>query len=93
MPYAITQTMKIQTGLRFSPALIEKLKQNARASRMTFNGYVEGVLERAVSAEVPKLRREDYLPDEDILSLGQTIPPFSEEELKADAKLAYILGK
>ena len=85
--------MKVQTGLRFSPLLIEKLKQNARNSRMSFNGYVESVLEHAVKVDVPKLRREDFLPDEEILSLGKTIPPFTEEELKADSKLAYILGK
>ena len=86
-------TVKIQTGLRFSPALISRLKRNAKSKNMSFNGYVEELLESAVFPSMPKLRREDFQPDGQILQLGKTIRDFAEEEIAADPKLAYILSK
>ena len=85
--------VKVQTGLRFSPALISRLKRNAKNKNMSFNGYVEDLLESAVFPSMPKLKREDFQPDEQILRLGKTIPAFTEDEIANDPKLAYILSK
>lgn len=85
--------VKVQTGLRLSPALISRLKRNAKSKDMSFNGYVEDLLESEVFPSMPKLKREDFQPDEQILRLGKTIPAFTEEEITNDPKLAYILSK
>ena len=84
---------KVQTGLRLSPALIERLKRGAKKNDMSFNGFVEELLEKAVAPAFPALKREDYLPDERLLRLGKTIPAVTEEQLAEDPKLAYILSK
>ena len=86
-------TTKIQTGLRFPPELIARLKKEARKQKKSFNGYVEEILEKAMAEPLPKLRREDYLPGDTILQLGKTIPAFTREQLEADPKLAYILAE
>ncbi len=88
-----TQVTKVQTGLRLSPSMIARLKRGARQKDMSFNGYVEDLLEKAITPTMIHLRREDYLPDEKILRLGKTIPAFTKEELARDPKLAYILSK
>ena len=84
---------KVQTGLRLSPAMIARLKVNARKRHMTFNGYVEAELNKLLGSEFPKLSREDFIPGENILALGKTIRPFTAEELEADSKLAYLLSE
>ena len=43
--------------------------------------------------ELPPLNRTDFQPTEDILRLGKTISSFTEDELRNDPKLAYILNK
>ena len=88
-----TREAKVQTGLRFSPALIARLKRGAKQHEMSFNSYVEDLLEKAVKPSFPALRRKDYLPDERLLKLGDTIPAFTAEQLARDPKLAYILSK
>jgi len=84
---------RIQTGLRFSPLLIMRLKQAARANHQSFNGYVEGLLDKALNANHPHLDRADFLPTDEILRLGRTIPPFTQEELDNDPKLARLLSE
>ena len=86
-------TRKVQTGLRLSPILIARLKQEARKNHKSFNGYVEDVLDTTTMPRLPKLKREDYTPSQEILQLGRTIPPFTQEELDNDPKLAYILSE
>ena len=86
-------TRKVQTGLRLSPALIARLKQEAKKNHKSFNGYVEDVLDTTTMPRLPKLRREDYTPSQEILQLGRTIPPFTQEELDNDPKLAYLLSE
>lgn len=83
---------KIQTGLRLTPRLLTKLKKNANKEGKTFNRYVEEVLERSVMSDTPKLNREDFIPDDDLLSLGKTIPAFTQEEIDRDPRLSCILS-
>lgn len=84
---------KVQTGLRFSPTLIARLKKEAKKNKKSFNGYVEDLLESVSAPAIPKLKREDFAPGKEILSLGETIPAFSEEEIDKDPKLAYLLAE
>jgi len=85
-------TTRIQTGLRFRPALIEKLKIKAKRSNKSFNRYVEDLLEKDVADEFPHLNREDFIKDNEFLALGKTIGEIPQEVIDADPKLAHILG-
>lgn len=84
---------KIQTGLRFSPTLITRLKREAKKNHKSFNGYVEEILDNVSAPDFPKLKREDFQLDAEILKLGETIPSFTEKELSKNPKLAYLLSK
>ena len=86
------ETARIQTGLRFRPALIEKLKIKAKRSNKSFNRYVEDLLEKDVADEFPHLNREDFIKDNEFLALGKTIGEIPQEVIDADPKLAHILG-
>jgi len=86
------KTTRIQTGLRFRPALIEKLKIKAKRSNKSFNRYVEDLLEKDVADEFPHLNREDFIKDNEFLALGKTIGEIPQEVIDADPKLAHILG-
>lgn len=87
-----TERTRVQTGLRFTPALINKLKAKAKRSNKSFNRYVEDVLERDVELEFPHLRREDFTKDNEFLTLGKTIGKIPQELIDKDPKLAHILG-
>lgn len=86
------ETTRIQTGLRFRPALIEKLKIKAKRSNKSFNRYVEDLLEKDVADEFPHLNREDFIKDNEFLALGKTIGEIPQEVIDMDPKLAHILG-
>ena len=86
------ESERVQTGLRFRPALIAKLKAKARRTNKSFNRYVEDVLEKEVADEFPRLNREDFLRDGEFLALGKTIREIPREMIDKDPKLAHILG-
>ena len=87
------ETTKVQTGLRFSPALISRLKRNARKSNKSFNKYVEDLLEKSTEPTLQVIKREDFKLSPEILALGKTIPAFTREEIDRDPKLAYLLSE
>lgn len=92
------RSKKVQTGLRLDPMLLERLKRKAKAENKTFNGYVEGLLEKALEPVFPRLRREDYLESDPelealIRELSQMVLPPTQEELDADPRLAHIWGE
>ena len=86
------RSKKIQTGLRLPELLINQLKTKARQEGKSFNAYVEEVLERDVALVFPKLKREDFQPDEELMAMGLHIPEFTKEDLENDPRLAHILG-
>jgi len=86
------ETVRVQTGLRFPPALIAKLKSRAKRSNKSFNRYVEDILEKEVADEFPRLNREDFLKNNRFLSLGKTMGEIPGEVIEKDPKLAHILG-
>lgn len=92
------KSKKVQTGLRLDPMLLERLKRKAKAENKTFNGYVEGLLEKTLEPVFPRLRREDYLESDPelealIRELSQMVLPPTQEELDADPRLAHIWGE
>jgi len=83
---------KVQTGLRLDPELYNRLKLIARRENSSFNSYVERILESAAKVEFPRLSA-NFKVSEDILSLGDTLPHYTKEEIAADARLEYLLSK
>ncbi len=83
---------KVQTGLRLDPDLYNRLKIKAKRQKRSFNSYVETILEAAAGADYPSLEKGFKVSDE-ILSLGNTLPHYSEEEIAADERLSYLLSK
>ena len=76
-----------------SSLLYERLKRNAKRENRSLNNYVVMLLENATEPKIPRLNRNDYPIDEDILQLGRTLAEPSPEDVENDPKLAYILGK
>lgn len=86
-------TATIQTGIRMSPELYNRLKRFAKRENRSLNNYVITLLEAATQPRIPSLKQSDYPVDDDILQLGKTLTQPSEEEMNADPRLAYILSK
>lgn len=87
-----TVRVKVQTGLRLQPELYNRLKMNAKKQRRSFNNYVEAILEAAVGIEYPTFGK-DFNASEEILSLGDTLPHYTKEEIASDERLVYLLSK
>ncbi len=71
---------------------MEKAKRRAKQENLSFNAYIERLLEQDSRLEWPTLPA-DFKVSEEILSFqidGWKEP--SKEELEADPKLAHILG-
>ena len=83
---------KVQTVLRISPELMKRVKYKARQVDVSVNAYIEDVLREAVMPRIPTLPK-DFEIDPVIKSLSGIIPAPSQEEIDADPRLAYILGK
>ena len=87
-------THRIQTAFRLDESLLRRLKKKARGQKKSLNSYVEALLMADVrdEPEFPKLSLPvKHSPR--VTSLLGILPPFSEQELQEDDKLAYILGK
>ncbi|MBP5302296.1 MAG: toxin-antitoxin system HicB family antitoxin [Bacteroidales bacterium] len=87
------ESVRIQTVLRLSPELMERVKRNARKQKCSFNSYVEQVLDQATEQSFPSLP-EDFKVSEEVLGLCmmKSSKP-SSEALAADPKLAYLWTK
>lgn len=83
----------IQTGIRMSQSLYERLKRNAKRENRSLNNYLVHLLDTATAPKIPRLKRDDYPIDNDLLQLGQVLAEPSAEELENDPKLTYILNK
>ncbi len=85
----ITRT---QTVIRFREDILNRARYKAKQQSMSLNAYLEHVVEEAVKPQIPKLPKEFKVSDF-VKSLSGVITAPSQEELEADPKLAYILGK
>ena len=86
------ETARVSSLIRLQPGLMERAKRRAKQENLSFNAYIERLLEQDTRLEWPTLPA-DFKVSEEILGFqidGWKEP--SKEELEADPKLAYILG-
>ena len=89
-----TSTAKVQTAIRLSPELMERVKRHANREHRSFNSFVESVLDRATEPVFPKIGPDFRISDEIRAFQGSiTLPEFTKEQLDADPKLAYLVEK
>ena len=95
-------TRTVQTAFRFSPELVCRLKRRARLERKSINAYVEEAVQKALDsgedkyalleAELKEIKVPQVISPE-IQALSAFKVEFTPEELAADDRLTYILGK
>lgn len=83
---------RIQTVIRFREDILNRAKYKAKQRNLSLNAFLEDVVAQAVKPEIPKLPK-DFKIDPVIASFGSLIPAFTPEQLAADDRLAYIVGK
>ena len=86
------ETARVSSLIRLQPRLMERAKRRAKQENLSFNAYIERLLEQDTRLEWPTLPA-DFKVSEEIL--GFQIDSWKEpskEELEADPKLAHILG-
>ena len=79
-----------QTGIRLPEILIAKAKRKAKRRGLSFNAYVESVLQKDVNEEIPYIDPDAPI-DPELLSLakGVCLPP--KEVIEQDNRLREIL--
>ncbi len=82
----------IQTGIRISRVLYDRLKRNAKRERRSLNNYITGILESATEPAIPHLVRSEYEPDDELRDLGRVIGDIPAEKIEQDPRLKSILG-
>ena len=82
----------IQTGIRLSQSLYERLKRNAKREKRSLNSYITSILESATEPVFPLLDPADFEPDEDIRRLGQVLGDIPPEKIESDPRLKSILA-
>lgn len=85
---------RIQTAFRLEESLLNRLKSKAKRQKKSLNNYVEALLKEDVRDEPLYPKVSFPIPHSARVSrMLDILPDFTEEELKTDEKLAYILGK
>lgn len=85
-----TNTYK-QTGIRLPEDLIRSLKYKASRKGISFNAYVESVLQEDVRFEIPYIDPNKEI-DPEILALSGRWPAPTQEEIDSDPRLRAIFG-
>ena len=81
-----------QTGIRLPEELITGLKREARRNGVSFNAYVESILQEELDSVIPYIDpNRDISPD--LLFMGETVELPSQEEIDADPRLQAILAQ
>ena len=79
-----------QTVIRFRKDILNRARFKAKQNNM--NAYLEEVVAEAVKPAIPKLPK-DFKISPAVEALSGIIPAPTKEQLEADDRLAYILGK
>ena len=87
-----TMDTTIQTGIRISRMLYDRLKRNAKREKRSLNNYITGILEAATEPAIPRLVRAEFEPDDDLRDLGRVIGEIPAEKIERDPRLKSILG-
>lgn len=86
------ETPRVSTIIRLRPETMAWAKQRAKRGNQSFNAYVEQLIERD-RPTLPKLPKDYKIsPEVEALSCIKQWREPSPEELKADPRLAKILG-
>jgi len=96
-------TRTIQTAFRFSPEMVQRMKNRSRLRGLSLNAYVEGLIKKdlgdpneryeALYKELAKIKLPETISPEIEELFGKYKVEFTPEELEADERLAYILSK
>jgi len=96
-------TRTVQTAFRFTPELIQRMKNRARIQGQSLNAYVEGLVKKdlgesndryeALYNELAKIKLPETISPEIEELFGKYKVEFTPEELEADERLAYLLSK
>lgn len=81
-----------QTVIRFRKDILNRARFKAKQNNMSLNAYLEEVVAEAVKPVIPKLPK-DFKISPAVEALSGIIPAPTKEQLEADDRLAYILGK
>ena len=81
-----------QTVIRFRKDVLNRARYKAKQYNMSLNAYLEEVVAEAVKPRIPKLPK-DFKISPMVEALSGIIPAPTKEELEADDRLAYIVGK
>jgi len=84
---------RIQTAFRLDENLLKRLKRKAKAKDKSLNAYVEELLLKDAPAE-PEWPKVEFPMEIDSRLEEMMLPHgITEEQLKSDERLAYILDK
>lgn len=83
---------RVQTAIRLSADLYERVRRRAKSENRSFNSYVTNVLEKATEPRIPKLPK-DFKVSEELMEWIGFVPEISEEQIESDDRLKYLLEK
>ena len=84
---------KIQTAFRLDPNLLLRAKLQAKRQEISLNRLVERAVESYLGdAGTPSRAAVEPIPDW-VVELSDGARAFSQQELEADDRLAYLLAK
>ncbi len=88
------QTERIQTAIRLDADLYNRIRRRAHIEKRSINSYIEKVLDDHTKVIYPA-SSPDLTISEVIRSMAGSVKPrkFTQEELDADPKLAYLVKK
>lgn len=81
-----------QTVIRFRKDILNRARFKAKQNNMSLNAYLEDIVAEAVNPAIPKLPK-DFKISPAVEAFSGIIPAPTKEQLEADDRLAYILGK
>ncbi|MCQ2163627.1 MAG: hypothetical protein MJZ04_00455 [Bacteroidales bacterium] len=100
------ETRSTQTAFRFRPELLARAKNRARSEGKTLNAFIEGILEKELGTKEERLEQiiseiramrgtPAHKLEESFYDMVGCIEgiTYSQEELNADPKLAYLVDK
>lgn len=96
-------TKSVQTAFRFSPDLLQRMKNRARLRGQSLNSYVETLVKKDLGTKEERYEAlyrelaEIELPKEISPEVNEFMDKhkveFSKEEIEKDERLAYLLSR
>lgn len=83
---------RTQTVIRLRSDILARARFKAKQNHVSLNAYLEQAIEAYVTPKIPSLSK-DFTVDPAIERFSGIMPEPTKEQLEADDRLAYILGK